>query len=135
MIVKIKNNHYTNLDNLESFEIEFGIKEDMCGREVSSLPYFILEFIENHKTTNQYDKYNTEYNIYYYKYARETLPEYCERPLRELVIEELRKRFHKALTNKDAFFDFDLIVKDIIDNIDYQKFIEEGKGKPVAGCY
>lgn len=135
MIVKIKNNHYTNLDNLESFEIEFGTKQDMCGREVSSLPYFILEFIENHKATNKYDKYNTEFNTYYYKYARETLPEYCERPLRELVIEELRKRFHKALTNKDAFFDFDLIVKDIIDNIDYQKFIEEGNGKPVAGCY
>ena len=55
--------------------------------------------------------------------------------MRELVIEELRKRFHKALTNKDAFFDFDLIVKDIIDNIDYQKFIEEGNGKTVAGRY
>ena len=122
MIVKIKNKRYINLDNLESFEIEFGTKQDTCGREVSSLPYFILEFIENHKATNEYDKYNTEYNIYY-KYARETLPEYCERPLRKLVIEELRKRFHKALTNNDAFFDFDLNVRDIIDNIDYQKII------------
>ena len=115
MIVKIKNNHYTNLDNLESFEIEFGTKQDMYGREVSSLPYFILEFTEIRSATNE------EKNIIYYKYARETLPKYCERPLRELVIEELRKRFDKALSNKDAFFDFDLNVRDIINNIDYEK--------------
>ena len=52
---------------------------------------------------------------------------YCERPLRELVIEELRKRFDKALSNKDAFFDFDLNVRDIIANINYQKIIDERK--------
>ena len=121
MIVKIKNNHYTNLDNLESFKIQYGIKRNVCGYRVSALPYFILEFTEIRSATNE------EKNIIYYKYAKNALPEYCEDLLEELVIEELRKRFDKALSNKDAFFDFDLNVRDIIANINYQKIIDERK--------
>ena len=131
MIVKFTEKDYINLDRFDGFEITAGTEYKTLenGNRVpkSSLPYFIFEFTTHHITEN--GKLDLDSKRYWYKYSTEIPLKESEYRLKNLIVEKIRDMFDEALRNKDKFFDFDSIIRNIINQMNYEKIEEEERYK------
>lgn len=131
MIVKFTEKDYINLDRFDGFEINVGTEYKTLenGNRVpkSSLPYFIFEFTIHHiSEERKLDLYSKRY---WYEYPTEIPLKESEYRLKNLIVQKIRDMFDKALRNNDKFFDFDSTIRNIINQIDYEKIEEEERYK------
>lgn len=131
MIVKFTEKDYINLDRFDGFEINAGTEyetlENGNKRPKSSLPYFIFEFTIHHILEE--GKLDLNSKRYWYKYPTEIPLKESEYRLKNLIVQKIRDMFDKALRNNDKFFDFDSTIRNIINQIGYEKIEEEERYK------
>lgn len=131
MIIKFTEKDYINLDRVDGFEINAGTEYKTLenGNRVSksSLPYFIFEFTIHH--ISEKGKLDLDSKRYWYKYPTEIPLKESKYRLKNLIIEKVREMFNETLRNNDKFFNFDLIIRNIINRINYEQIEEEERYK------